>query len=96
MTTTTTAAYATTPQQSRACPEGYDLNRGVCQAEPTLTCENYNVAQERVGIDNDGDCILTEYVGAVCLNEDGTEILGHYLPSNTCIDQATKQPVCVS
>jgi hypothetical protein len=28
--------------QSRACPEGFELDRGVCQAEPELTCDSYN------------------------------------------------------
>jgi hypothetical protein len=36
-----TTAYAqpqSQPQQSKACPEGFTLNRGMCQAEPTLAC----------------------------------------------------------
>lgn len=87
ITMTTTNAYAQ-PQgrgNSQACPEGFELNRGVCQAEPELTCENFNVSQERVSIDDNGDCILREYTTAVCLNEDGTGILGIYFPGNDCI-----------
>lgn len=39
MITTTTAVYA---QQGKACPPGFELKRGICQAEPTpapLGCE---------------------------------------------------------
>lgn len=34
LTMPTTAAQA---QQGKACPEGFEINRGVCQAEPTVT-----------------------------------------------------------
>ena len=34
LTTTTTAAYA--QQQGKACPEGFELNKGRCQAAPTV------------------------------------------------------------
>jgi hypothetical protein len=93
ITMTTTNAYAQ-PQgrgNSQACPEGFTLNRGVCQAEPEPTCENYNVVQERVSVDENGDCILREYTTAVCLNEEGTRILGYYFPGNDCIDTSTKE-----
>ena len=96
MISTTTTAYAQTQQQrggGGACPDGFTKNKGVCEKEPTLTCENYNVYQPRTNIDENGDCIVTEYTTAVCLNEEGTQILGYYFPGNTCIDNATKRPV---
>jgi hypothetical protein len=75
------------------CPPGFTLNSGICQAEPSLTCENYNVYQPRTNIDENGHCIVTEYTTAVCLNEEGSQILGYYFPGNDCIDTATKQIV---
>jgi hypothetical protein len=94
MMTAAPTAYAQSQRASAAaCPEGFTLNRGVCQADPTLTCENYNVYQPRTNIDENGDCIVTEYTTAVCLNEDGTAILGYYYSTQDCIDDATKQPI---
>jgi len=48
MTTTTTQAYA---QQSRACPEGFTLNRGVCEApaQSEQVCETGDL--------QDGACV---------------------------------------
>jgi hypothetical protein len=93
MTTNQQTALAQQSSNSQACPPGFSLNRGVCQAEPELTCENYNVYQPRTNIDENGDCILTEYTTAVCLNEDGTAILGYYYDTPYCVDNATKQPI---
>jgi hypothetical protein len=55
-----------------ACPEGFTLNRGVCQAEPTLTCENYNVYQPRTHIDENGHCIVRETTLPVCVYDEET------------------------
>ena len=56
MTTVTTAttSYA---QQSRACPSGFQLNKRVCQAEPTIpTCEPYGFRPVTIELTEDGQC----------------------------------------
>ena len=85
-----TTAYAQPPQQRGPCPEGFSLNRGVCQAEPELTCDSYNqppewIAAGRVIVDENGDCFVKEYTTAVCLNDDETQIIGYYFPSDECV-----------
>ena len=48
---TTTPTYA---QQSKACPKGFTLSKGDCEAEPTLTCEPYGDNYELTNVENFG------------------------------------------
>jgi hypothetical protein len=61
--TTLTEAYAQPAQQSSPCPSGFELNPGVCQAEPTLAC------------DEDAGFQLTEHpnLGLVCYKAETAE-----------------------
>jgi hypothetical protein len=93
-----TAQAQSSNSNSKACPPGFSLNRGVCQAEPELTCENYNIAPEwvaagRLILDENGDCFVKEYTTAVCLNEDETQIIGFYFPNDVCLDTSTNQVI---
>ena len=79
---TTIAAFAQPTQQQQrggAIPEGFQLNRGVCRAEATLTCENYNVEQSWTHIDENGHCIVRESTIPVCVYDEETgQILEYY------------------
>jgi hypothetical protein len=79
MTTTITAVtqqsvYAQ-PQQPKgqgACPEGFELNRGVCQAEPTLTCAPYGAGYELTEVENFGlICYDVETAEPRCVDTTG-------------------------
>src|SRR5215213_7390189 len=59
---TTTTTYA---QQGKACPEGFQLNKGTCQAEPELTCDPYGVGPTRIEL-VDGECKHLSDYGPDC------------------------------
>jgi len=68
LTTTTTAAYA--QQQGKACPPGFQLNKGVCQAEPGLSCDylyEWN-RPDRVRLTEDGQCEVTVATSPACVD----------------------------
>ena len=64
---TASTAYAQSQRASAAaCPEGFQLNRGVCQAEPTLTCEPYGYPPHKIRV-VDGQCELIENASPGCV-----------------------------
>src|SRR5829696_190651 len=82
---TTTTTYA---QQGKACPEGFQLNKGTCQAEPELSCDSYGVPPHRIQLVN-GECERLWNNGPLCVEpgtyyeifEDRCEIAGTNDPS---------------
>ena len=55
---------------SRACPEGFSLNRGVCQAEPELSCQyllDQGYPPIRISSTDDGQqCRIAHYSLPLC------------------------------
>lgn len=79
MTTTITAAtqqsvYAQpNSSNSRACPEGTTLNRGVCVSEPSLVC-NEEAGFVLKEVENFGlQCVLVETEEPICIDPFGNE-----------------------
>jgi hypothetical protein len=65
------AAYAQpSSSNSRACPEGFSLNRGVCQAEPELSCQyllDQGYPPIRISSTDDGQqCRIAHYSLPLC------------------------------
>lgn len=84
-TITTTTVYAqpsSTPQEkSKACPEGFEKNRGICQKEPTLTCAPYGGGYELTEVENFGlICYDVETAEPRCVDQHGN--VGVYDPTD--------------
>jgi hypothetical protein len=82
--TTTTQVYAQSQQgQGRGpCPEGFELNRGVCQAEPEVSCDfllEQGFPPIRISQEED-QCRISHYSLPLC--EEGTYDWWH----NQCED----------
>jgi hypothetical protein len=65
-----TTAYAQPQQRRGPCPEGFELNRGVCQAEPELSCQyllDQGYPPIRISSTDDGQqCRIANYALPLC------------------------------
>jgi hypothetical protein len=81
------------PEAGSVCPEGFTLNRGVCETEPTLTCENYNIHFDlsRVHMDENGQCIYEQWWAPTCVYDPitGRLIEDYSYAYMSCRDMAT-------
>jgi hypothetical protein len=72
--TVTTIAYAQpNTSNSKACPEGFHIERGTCVGEPTLKCESDIYPPERISL-IDGECLLLDHATAGCISPDGEPV----------------------
>jgi hypothetical protein len=79
ITSSISTAYAQQPtqqKQSKACPDGFTLNKGVCQTDPTYTCPEVPNQDTAHVVGN--KCVYTESTSPACRPTSATDTTQYY------------------
>jgi hypothetical protein len=85
VTTTQTQMAAAQPQGKGPCPPGFELNRGVCQAEPEYSCQfllNQGFPPARITLTDDGQCQIRHGYGPDCFTAEDS--IGYDIFDDRC------------
>jgi hypothetical protein len=82
----------TQQKQSKACPSGFTLNKGVCQADPTYTCPE--VPNQDTAHVVGKKCFFTESTSPGCRPTSATDTTQYYYDifTDLCLIGGTKDP----
>jgi hypothetical protein len=95
MVTSSSTAYAQSQRASAAaCPEGFQLSRGVCQAEPTLTClEETHSHGAKIKLIDD-QCVRIEYYTPGCPAGEYFELFTNRCEIGGTDEPSGSEPTC--
>ncbi len=95
VTTTIASVYAQQQlqlKQSKACPSGFTLNKGVCQADPTYACPEVPNQDTAHVVGN--KCFYSESASPACRPTSATDMTQYYYDifTDKCLIAGTKDP----